>query len=70
MKDRMRIRRKMRYSVEWVQTRDTPGEPPDHIAWRERAGYLDVDEENPLVDRQICRSLRAFVGRKPFGRDQ
>jgi hypothetical protein len=69
MMDRMRMRRKMRYSMDWTQSRDTAGEPPDCVEWRERAGYMEVDEENPILERHVCRSMRAFVGRKPFNKD-
>lgn len=68
MKDRMRMRKNMFDSVSW-----TPGgadEAPECKAWRERAGFLEADEEDPTVDHKVCRALRAFVGRKPFNRDQ
>ena len=67
MRDRMRMRTFMDSAVAW--TRETPDEPPDVKDWRNRAGFMEVDEENPLLDHRICRSMRAFVGRKPFNRD-
>lgn len=67
MKDRMRMRKNMHQSVSW--TREAPAEPPDGKAWRTRAGYMEVDEEDPILDHRVGRALRAFVGRKPFNRD-
>ncbi|GJE88689.1 S-adenosyl-L-methionine-dependent methyltransferase [Phanerochaete sordida] len=67
MRDRMRMRTFMDNAIAW--SREAPDEPPDVKDWRNRAGYMEVDEENPEVDHRICRSMRAFVGRKPFNRD-
>ena len=67
MKDRMRMRKNMHQSVAW--TREAPAEPPDGKAWRDRAGYMEVDEDDPILDYRVGRALRAFVGRKPFNRD-
>lgn len=67
MKDRMRMRKNMHQSVSWA--REAPAEPPDGKAWRTRAGYMEVDEEDPILDHRVGRALRAFVGRKPFNRD-
>lgn len=67
MRDRMRMRTFMHNAVGWM--REAHDEPPDVKDWRNRAGFMEVDEERPILDHRVCRSLRAFVGRKPFSHD-
>lgn len=67
MRDRMRMRTFIDNAVAWA--REASDEPPDVKDWRNRAGFIEVDEESPALEHRICRSMRAFVGRKPFNRD-
>ncbi|EMD34054.1 hypothetical protein CERSUDRAFT_117562 [Gelatoporia subvermispora B] len=66
MKDRMAMHAILQESFAWVPPSDSSG-GPDWKAWRERAGDLEtseIDSESGLSD--LCRSLRAFVARKPL----
>ncbi|OCH95373.1 hypothetical protein OBBRIDRAFT_883930 [Obba rivulosa] len=64
MKDRMAVHSILQESFAW----DAPieNERPDWKAWRERVGDLGTSETDSTTgSNDLCRSLRAFVARKP-----
>lgn len=72
MKNRMGLRRSVHHTTTWAHgVREE--DPPDWKVWRTRAGPLEVDDEQakkqPVCEREVCRAVRGFVGRKPFQRD-